>query len=99
VSQAREEYAASADVAADRTRQDAAVLNIQRAREAALDMGQHLIRRDRLGLPQRARDVFALLARAGRIDTALAATMQKMGASGTSPSMTVCDCCCPSRSA
>ena len=44
------------------TRQDAAILNIQRACEAALDMGQHLIRRERLGIPQSARDVFALLA-------------------------------------
>lgn len=59
-------------------RQDAAILNIQRAREAALDMGQHLIRRDRLGVPQSARDVFALLARAGRIESGLAEGLQRM---------------------
>jgi uncharacterized protein YutE (UPF0331/DUF86 family) len=79
VARAREEYAAAGvHFATDYTRQDAAVLNIQRACEAALDMGQHLIRRDRLGLPQSARDVFDLLARAGRIDTALAGALQKM---------------------
>lgn len=78
VARAREEYAASPDFATDFTRQDAAVLNIQRACEACLDMGQHLIRRDRLGLPQSARDVFALLAQAGWIDTALQDTMQRM---------------------
>jgi uncharacterized protein YutE (UPF0331/DUF86 family) len=37
--------------ATDSTRQDAAILNIQRACEAALDMGQHLIRRVQLGHP------------------------------------------------
>lgn len=79
VARVREEYAAAGThFATDFTRQDAAVLNIQRACEAALDMGQHVIRRDRLGLPQSARDVFELLARAGRIDPALAAALQKM---------------------
>ena len=51
VRRAREEYAASPDTfATDFTRQDAAILNIQRACEAALDMGQHLVRRERLGV-------------------------------------------------
>jgi uncharacterized protein YutE (UPF0331/DUF86 family) len=75
----REEYAAAgAHFATDYTRQDAAVLNIQRACEAALDMGQHILRRDKLGIAQSSRDVFDLLARAGRIDAALASSMQKM---------------------
>ncbi|MFD2271004.1 DUF86 domain-containing protein [Undibacterium arcticum] len=60
------------------TRQDAAVLNIQCACEAALDMGQHLIRRDKLGVPQSARDVFALLAQAGWIDGTLAEALKHM---------------------
>lgn len=75
----REEYAAAgAHFATDYTRQDAAVLNIQRACEAALDMGQHILRRDKLGAAQSSRDVFDLLANAGRIDAALATSMQKM---------------------
>lgn len=76
----REEYAAAgaAHFASDFTRQDAAVLNIQRACEAALGMGQHLVRRERLGLPQSARDVFALLAQGGWLDAALAKSMQAM---------------------
>ena len=78
VARAREEYAASPDFATDFTRQDAAVLNIQRACKACLDMGQHLIRRDRLGLPQSARDVFSLLAQAGWMDATLQDTMQRM---------------------
>ena len=48
------------EVAADYTRQDAAVLNIQRAYEAAIDMGQHVVRRDRLGVPQGTREIFSL---------------------------------------
>ena len=79
VARAREEYAAAgAAFATDFTRQDAAILNVQRACEAALDMGQHLIRRERLGLPQSARDVFDLLARAGWITQPLAESLKKM---------------------
>ena len=75
VARAREEYAT---FATDFTRQDAAILNIQRACEAALDMGQHLIRREKLGVPQSARDVFALLAQGGWIDAPLADGLKRM---------------------
>jgi uncharacterized protein YutE (UPF0331/DUF86 family) len=79
VARAREEYtAAGSDFASNYSRQVAAVMNIQRACEAALDLGQHLIRRDKLGVPQSARNVFDLLAQAGRIDEALAASLKKM---------------------
>lgn len=79
VARAREEYAANPDgFAANFSRQDAAILNIQRACEAALDMGQHLIRREKLGVPQSARDVFELLARGGWIDAELAASLKRM---------------------
>lgn len=79
VRRAREEYAADpASFATNFTRQDAAILNIQRACEAALDMGQHLIRRERLGVPQSARDVFALLARGGWIADELADALKRM---------------------
>lgn len=79
VARAREEYLKNpATFGADHTRQDAAILNIQRACEAALDMGQHLIRRERLGVPQSARDVFSLLAQAAWIDSALADIMKRM---------------------
>lgn len=79
VARAREEYAAAgADFATNFSRQDAAVLNIQRACEAALDIGHHLIRRHRLGVPQSARSVFDLLAQAGWIEVALAESLKKM---------------------
>jgi uncharacterized protein YutE (UPF0331/DUF86 family) len=79
VARAREDYGRDPTTfATDFTRQDATILNIQRACEAALDMGQHLIRRERLGVPQSARDVFTLLANGGWIDAALADALKRM---------------------
>jgi len=79
VARAREEYQFDPQgFASNFTRQDAAILNIQRACEAALDMGHHLIRRESLGLPQSARDVFTLLAQAGWISPNLADSMKRM---------------------
>jgi uncharacterized protein YutE (UPF0331/DUF86 family) len=79
VARAREEYAKGAEsFLSDYTRQDAAILNVRRACEAALDMGQHLVRRERLGVPQSARDVFELLHRGGWLSTGLAASMKSM---------------------
>ena len=67
VRRAREEYDRDpTSFATDFTRQDAAILNIQRACEAALDMGQHLSRCEKLGVPQSARCL--CLAGAGRLD-------------------------------
>jgi uncharacterized protein YutE (UPF0331/DUF86 family) len=79
VARAREEYARDpSGFVHDVTRQDAAILNVQRACEAALDLGQHLVRRERLGVPQGAREVFTLLAEAGWIDAALADALRRM---------------------
>lgn len=79
VARAREEYAAQPDeFALNFTRQDAAILNIQKACEATLDIRQHIIRRASLGIPQSARDVFSLLARAQWIDALLAEQMKRM---------------------
>ena len=79
VARAREEYASDpATFATDFTRQDAAVLNVQRACEAVLDMGQHLVRCEGLGVPQSARDVFELLACAGWIEADLALALKRM---------------------
>jgi uncharacterized protein YutE (UPF0331/DUF86 family) len=41
-------------------------------------MGNHVIRRDKLGLTQSSRDVFTLLEQAGRIDPNTAEAMRKM---------------------
>jgi uncharacterized protein YutE (UPF0331/DUF86 family) len=79
IARAREEYNADpTGFATNFTRQDAAILNIQRACEAALDMGNYVIRRDKLGITQSSRDVFTLLEQAGRIDAATAESMRHM---------------------
>ena len=79
VMRAKEEYDREPKTfATDFTRQDAAILNIQRACEAALNMGQHLIRREKLGVPQSARDVFQLLANTKWIDEDLADSLKRM---------------------
>jgi uncharacterized protein YutE (UPF0331/DUF86 family) len=79
VHRAREEYASDpTGFVSNYTRQDAAVLNILRAYEASLDMGQHLIRREKLGVPQSARDVFSLLASAGWVTAELADSLKRM---------------------
>ncbi len=79
VARARQEYAKDPDgFGHDITRQDAAILNIQRGCEACLDIGHRIIQRRRLGIPQSARDVFALLEQAGIIDAPLADRLKKM---------------------
>ena len=79
VARAREEYQSdTAGFALNFTRQDAAILNIQRTCEAALDMAQHVVRKQSLGLPQSARDAFDLLAKHAWIDRPLAEALKKM---------------------
>ncbi len=79
VARAKEEYNIDPrSFVSNFSRQDAAILNIQRACEAALDMGQHLIRREQLGVPQSARDVFELLAKSEWIERSLAEALKRM---------------------
>jgi uncharacterized protein YutE (UPF0331/DUF86 family) len=79
VARAREEFNRDPTTfATDFTRQDAAILNVQRACEAVLDMGQHLVRREGLGVPQSARDVFELLSRGQWIEAQLAEALKRM---------------------
>lgn len=79
VARAREEYLRDpATFLNDFTRQDAATLNVHRACEAVLDMGQHLVHRERLGVPQGAREVFDLLAAGHWIAPALAGSLKRM---------------------
>jgi uncharacterized protein YutE (UPF0331/DUF86 family) len=76
---AREEYFKdTTSFASDFTRQDAAVLNLQRACEAALDMAQHLIASQSLGVAQSAKDSFAMLEQARIIDKPLSNSLQSM---------------------
>lgn len=79
VERARFEYAqAGHDFKRNFTRQDAAVLNITRACESAIDLANMLIRKRRIGIPGDARESFALLERARIIDPALSSVLQKV---------------------
>ncbi len=53
------------------TRQDALVLNLQRACEATIDAAMHLVRIHRLGIPTESRQAFEMLMKAKRLDTEL----------------------------
>ena len=60
VHRAREEYAsADTEFFKDYTRQDAAVLNIVRACELAIDLANHVISQRKLGIPSSNREAFA----------------------------------------
>lgn len=63
---------------ANQTRQDAIILNLQRACETAIDLAMYVISRRRLGLPQESRDAFTLLQTAGILPLDLATRMQRM---------------------
>lgn len=79
VTRAREELAAAgSDFALDFTRQDAAILNVLRACETAIDIANVLIRERALGIPQSSRDSFKLLAAAHLIPDEMAERMQRM---------------------
>lgn len=79
VTRAREEHAAASDTfSVAFTHQDAAILNILRACETAIDIANILIRERSLGIPQSSRDSFQLLANAGLIRSELSDALQRM---------------------
>ena len=79
VHRVREEHAGDdSRLLSDQTRQDAIILNLQRACESSIDGAMHLVRVHRLGIPQDTREAFELLERATIVDAALADRMKKM---------------------
>ncbi len=77
---AREEYEKDPTTfVGDITRQDAATLNVIRAWEAAIEMGDYVIADAGLGDPHDEREVIALLAEHGWIDAALAEDLKRTG--------------------
>jgi len=59
-------------------RQDAIVLNLQRACEASIDAAMHIVRSRSLGVPQQSREAFEMLRADGLLDDALSQRMQAM---------------------
>jgi uncharacterized protein YutE (UPF0331/DUF86 family) len=79
VRRARQEYAADpAGFRTNDTRQDAAMLNVLRACETAIDLANLVIRDRKLGIPTASADAFRLLATEGILAASLADRMVKM---------------------
>ena len=75
----REEYAGDDNnLFTNQTKEDAIVLNLQRACETAIDLAMYVVNQRRLGVPQESRDAFTLLQTAGILLPDLATRMQKM---------------------
>ena len=60
------------------TKQDSVILNIERACQAAIDMGNRLLKIKNLGLPQSNRDTFVKLEKGNIINIELSKKMQAM---------------------
>lgn len=60
------------------TRQDAIILNLQRACEASIDAAMHLVRVRKLGVPQDSREAFDLLREAGILSSLLCDRLKAM---------------------
>lgn len=79
VRRVREEHAGDdGNLLTNQTRQDAIVLNLQRACESSIDAAMHLVRVRRLGVPQDTREAFVLLEKAQVLDPHLADRLKKM---------------------
>ena len=79
VERAREEYSKNPDgFNTDYTVQDAAVLNILRACDLAIDLANHLIRQNKMGIPTSSAESFDLLERKDIIDGKIADKLKKM---------------------
>jgi len=62
VERAREEYQKNPDgFETDFTRQDAAILNVIRACEQAIDLANHVIKKHKMGIPASSAESFELL--------------------------------------
>ncbi|QPD05900.1 MAG: hypothetical protein Nkreftii_003674 [Candidatus Nitrospira kreftii] len=74
-----EEYAGNdQNLVENQTKQDAIVLNLQRACETTIDLAMYMVSQQKLGVPQDSRDAFTLLQTAGILSEDFAARMQRM---------------------
>jgi uncharacterized protein YutE (UPF0331/DUF86 family) len=74
-----EEYAGSEqNLIKNQTKQDAIVLNLQRACETAIDLAMYVVSQRKLGVPQDSRDAFSLLQTAGILPADITERMQRM---------------------
>ena len=62
INRINEEYENNPENLKNYTKQDSIILNIQRACEAAIDLAMHIVSVKKLGIPQKSREAFELLA-------------------------------------
>ncbi len=60
------------------TKQDSIILNLERVCQAAIDLAAHLVRINKLGIPQENRDLFQMLEKKGMISSELNDKLQSM---------------------
>jgi uncharacterized protein YutE (UPF0331/DUF86 family) len=79
VRRAREEYGTDPEgFQTNYTKQDAAILNILRAYEQAIDLANYVIKKHKLGIPIASAESFELLRRQSIIGSELAEKLKKM---------------------
>jgi uncharacterized protein YutE (UPF0331/DUF86 family) len=79
VARARQEYEASeGNFLSSLSHQDAAILNLQRACEAALDMAQRVISQNGWGIAESSKDLFSLLQRHQVLSAEMASSLVRM---------------------
>ena len=72
-------YAANpANLYKDQLCQDALMLNLERACQAAIDLAMRQVRKESLGLPKESREAFTLLDTTKKIPTELSGQLKKM---------------------
>jgi uncharacterized protein YutE (UPF0331/DUF86 family) len=79
IQRAREEYGSDPEgFDTNYTKQDAAILNVLRACEQAIDLANYLINKHKLGIPTSSTESFDLLRQKFIIDPSLAEKLKKM---------------------
>ncbi len=73
-----EEYSNDPSRLQNYTHQDAILLNLERACQAAVDLAMRVVARDHLGIPQSSAQAFDLLSQAGRIGPELSGKMRAL---------------------
>ena len=73
-----EEYCGDPGRLDDFTIQDAVVLNLLRACEAAIDLAMHHVAEKKLGVPQSSRDAFSLIEKSGALSAETACALRNM---------------------
>jgi len=73
----REEFTSEEAFKCNHTKQDSVILNLQRAIEACIDICNHIIRKNKLGVPQSSRNSFELVVQGGVINQDMAERLKK----------------------